>query len=82
VAVTTSAACALSARSETLRVAAGECPFYETGRTEVKARSDSALSHPNPVVIEMRCKTPPRPNARRSAERRAEQHERARHHNG
>jgi len=30
---------------------------YETGRAEVNARSDSALSHPNPVVIERRCRT-------------------------
>ena len=36
----------------------------EAGRAEANARSDSALSHPNPVAIEMRCITPPR-SARR-----------------
>ena len=32
---------------------------YVVGRAEVNARSDSALSHPKPVVIDTRCRTPP-----------------------
>jgi hypothetical protein len=31
-----------------------ETTVYETARTDVSVRSDSALSHPNPAVTEMR----------------------------
>jgi hypothetical protein len=37
---------------------------YETRLAGGNARSDSALSHPNPVVIEIRCQRPPRPPRR------------------
>ena len=33
-------------------------------RSKVNARKDSALSHPNPAAIEMRCHRPPRPARR------------------
>ena len=42
------------------------CPRAEPARVEVNTRSDSALSHPNPVAIEARCRPPPSP-ARRGA---------------